>query len=159
MAGVQMTHVPFNGTGAGIPALLGNHVEIMFGFMNSVASLVREGQVKALATGSAKRIAAMPDIPTISEAGVPGYEFTSWFGLFAPAETPPAVIAKLHAAITTVLKDPEIREKLTSDGSELVGSSPEFLAAAMKADYVKNEKMKSLFEQKQELPTATAPTK
>ncbi len=91
MAGVQMVHVPFSGTGAGIPALLGNQVDVMFGFMNAVASYVREGTVKALATGSAQRLAAMPDVPTISEAGVPGYEFTSWFVCsLRPAPRPPS---------------------------------------------------------------------
>jgi len=157
MAGVEMTHVPFNGTGAAIPALLGNHVDVMFGFVGSVASLVREGRIKALATGATQRNPAMPDIPTMSEAGVPGYEFSSWFGLWAPAGTPPAVVAKLHDAIVAALKDPAIREKLTSDGSELIGSTPEFLGETMKADYAKNADVAAAaFAEK---PAATAPSK
>jgi len=131
---VSMTHVPYKGNG---PALLAQvSGEVQLGFNNILAALphVQSGRLKAIGVTSAKRAPTVPNVPTLAEAGVAGYEATSWNGVFAPAKTPRPIVNRLHADIVKVLKTPDIRERLVSAGSDPVGSTPEEFAAHVKSE-------------------------
>jgi tripartite-type tricarboxylate transporter receptor subunit TctC len=131
---VTMTHVPYKGSGPAVLALVSGEVQL--GFTNILAVLphVNGGRLKAIAVTSAKRAQAVPNLPTLAEAGVSGYEATSWNGMFAPAKTPRAIINKIHGEVVKALKSPDVRERLVAMGSDPVGSTPEeFLA------YIKQE--------------------
>jgi len=137
MAQIRLVHVPYKGSTPGVIDLMAGHVALM---TNSVATLlahVRSGKLRALGVASARRVAAAPEIPTIAEAGLPGYESVQWSGLLAPAGTPQEIIARLHREIIAVLRAPEMRERLAGDGSELVANSPEEFATFIKAELVK----------------------
>jgi tripartite-type tricarboxylate transporter receptor subunit TctC len=137
MAQIRMIHVPYK---SGPPALIdviAGHVAIMASGMSSSLPQVRAGKLRALGATSARRAAAAPDIPTIAEAGLPGYESMQWYGLLAPAGTPREIIAMLHQETVPILRAPETSERLASDGAEVVASSPEEFAAFIKAETVK----------------------
>ncbi len=125
MAGVDIVHTPYKGTSAAIPPVMSGEIPLMFGFVPALAPFVQAGSVKALAVGSAKRSVSLPDVPTMAEAGVPGYDMSSWVGAFAPAATPPAIIARLHDAMVQVLQDPETLKALTRQRLDPVGSTPD----------------------------------
>ena len=114
--------------------LVGGQVELMFNSIPPVLPLVRAGKLKALAVGSAQRSRSVPEIPTVAEAGVTGFDAATWFGLFAPTGTPPAVIAKLNREVTAILAQPELAQRLSAQGSEPRASTPAGLA-----DYMRNE--------------------
>jgi len=138
MADLNATHVPYRGAPQGINAVVSG--EVTFGFFNTpnLVSLVRDGAVKGLAVTSAQRSPLLPNLPTLSEAGVEGYETTVSFGLVAPAGTPPAVIARLHDAAAKVLGDKELQAKLTAQGFDMLPiGTPEDYAAQIKADIAK----------------------
>ena len=137
MAGVDMTHIPYKGSAPALTDLLGGQVNLMFDNMPSALPHVKAGKLRALAVTSGKRSPAAPDLPTIEEAGVPGYEASSWFGVLAPAGTPPDIVNKLNAEIVRILKTPEMKERLSSQGAEPVGSSPGEFAAHIKAEMAK----------------------
>jgi tripartite-type tricarboxylate transporter receptor subunit TctC len=137
MAGVSMTHVPYKGSAQALPDLLGGQVQLMFDNMPSMLPHVKAGKLRALAVTSSKRSPAMPDLPTIAEAGVAGYEASSWFGVLAPAGTPSAIVTKLNGEIVRILGLPEIKERLSSQGAEPVGNSPEQFAAYITAEMTK----------------------
>ena len=131
---VSLTHVPYKGNG---PALLAQvSGEVQLGFNNILAALphVDSGRLKAIAVTSPKRARAVPNLPTLAEAGVPGYEATSWNGIFAPAGTPRPIINKIHAEVVNALNSPDVREKLLAVGSEPVGSTPEAFLAHVKLE-------------------------
>jgi tripartite-type tricarboxylate transporter receptor subunit TctC len=136
LAGVKMTHIPYKGTGLAMPDLLAGRVQVLFNSMIQALPYVKRRQLSVLGVTSAKRTALLPDLPTIAEAGVPGYEFTSWYGLTVPAGTPAWIVDRLNAEVVTALKDPEFRQQLSRDGSEARGTTPQefgaFLAAEMK---------------------------
>jgi tripartite-type tricarboxylate transporter receptor subunit TctC len=137
MTGIDMEHIPYKGRATAIPDLLGGRVTMMFDNMPSSLPLVREGKLRALGVTSAKRSAAAPDIPTIAEQGLPGFEAVSWFALFAPAGTPKPIIDKLQAEVKRTLELPGIGKRLAEIGLDPVGSSPEELAAYQAAEIVK----------------------
>ncbi len=137
MAKVDMQHVPYKGSAPAVTDLLGNQIAIMFDNMPSAIQHVRSGKLRAIAVTTAKRSPELPDVPTIAEAGVPGYEATSWFGMFAPAGTPAPVVAKLNATIVKVLAQPEIKKKLAEQGAEAAGETPEQFAAFIQKESVK----------------------
>ncbi len=137
MTGVSMTHVPYKGTGQGIIDVLAGQVPVITPSLLTALPYTRSGRLRALGVSSAKRSSAAPDIPTIAEAGVPGYEATQWFGILAPAGTPRAIVDRLHREIVRALKDPEVRDRLVADGAETVGSSPEEFAAYIRSESVK----------------------
>jgi tripartite-type tricarboxylate transporter receptor subunit TctC len=137
MTSIDMTHIPYKGRAIAIPDLLGGRVTMMFDNMPSSLPLVREGKLRALGVTSLKRAAAAPDIPTLDEAGLPGFEAVSWFAVFAPAGTPRPVVDKLQAEISRILKLPEVAKKLTDIGLDPVGSSADELAAYQKSEIVK----------------------
>ena len=125
MSGVQMTHVPYKGSAPAIADLIGGQVQIMFDNLPSALPQIKAGRLRALAVTSAQRAPALPDVPTVAEAGLPGFEASSWFGLLAPAGTPKDVIAKLNTEVAKWLASPEAREKLTAQGANAFGMSPE----------------------------------
>ena len=137
IAKVTMTHVPYKGSGPAVLAILGGEVQL--GFTNILAVLphVNAGRLKAIAVTSARRANAVPNVPTLAEAGVPGYEATSWNGMFAPAKTPRAIIDKIHAEVVKALNAPDVREKLVAMGSDPVGSTPEEFSAFIQQEHTR----------------------
>ena len=122
--GVKMTHIPYKGTGQVIPDLLSGQVKLTFGNMPALLQHIQKGALKPLAVSTAKRSSALPEVPTVAEAGVPGYEVIVWLGLLAPAGTPADVVQKINADVATVLKLPAVRERFASMGLEPAHSSP-----------------------------------
>lgn len=137
MAKVDMQHVPYKGSAPAVTDLLGNQIAIMFDNMPSAIQHVRSGKLRAIAVTTAKRSPELPNVPTIAEAGVPGYEATSWFGLFAPAGTPPAVIARLNTAIVKVLAKADVKKKISEQGAEVYSETPEQFSAFIQKESVK----------------------
>lgn len=131
---VTMTHVPYKGNGPAVLALLGGEAQLGFNNILAVLPHVQAGKLKAIAVTSTKRAPTVPNVPTLVESGVAGYDATSWNGVFAPARTPRTIIDKIHADIVKVLKTPEIRERLVASGSDPVGSTPEEFSAHVKAE-------------------------
>ena len=134
MAKVDIQHVPYRGATPAIVDLLGGRVTMFFGNIAPLVPLVREGKLRALAVTSAKRFAAVPDLPTMIEAGFRGFEAVAAFGLMAPAGTPQAVIDKIHQDHVKTLSSPEVRKKLSDVGMEVIASSPTDFAAALAAE-------------------------
>jgi tripartite-type tricarboxylate transporter receptor subunit TctC len=126
-AGVKLNHVPYKGATQAASDVVSGHVPTMFTALSIVLSQIQAGKVRALAVGGAKRFPQVPNVPTVSESGLPGYEFTTWAGLFVPRGTPKAVIDRLHAEAAKAVADTDVREKLLALGLEPVGSSPEEL--------------------------------
>ena len=137
LAKVDLTHVPYRGAAPGYTDLIAGRVDMTFSVMASGLPLVQGGQVRALGVSSAKRQLTAPDVPTIAEAGVPGYETTSWFAFFVPAKTPPEIIRKIRADTVAVLAEPAIKAKLDALGVMPVGSTPEQLGALLKSEMEK----------------------
>ena len=137
MAGIRMLHVPYKGTGPGVIDLLAGHVSVSTFNALSAVPHVRSGKLRALGVTSARRAVVLPEVPTIAEAGVPGYETTQWNGLLAPAGTPREVIARLHKESVAVLGTPDLKERLAKDGAEPVASSPEEFGAYIRTETVK----------------------
>jgi len=136
MAGIKMTHVPYRGASPAFADLLPGRVDCYFG-SGALLSYSRSGQVRLLGMTGAKRDPAAPDVPTIAEAGVPGYEVTAWQALFAPAKTPPAIVAKVSVDTQTALADPAIKDKLAQTGYEAGGSTPDELGGLLKSEIEK----------------------
>lgn len=134
LAQVNMTHVPYKGSGPAVLALVAGEVQLGFNNILSVLPHVNSGRLKAIAVTSAKRAPAVPNLPTVAEAGVPGYEATSWNGIFAPAKTPRPIIDKIHAEVVKILNTPDVREKLIAAGSDPVGSTPEEFLVFVKSE-------------------------
>jgi len=137
MTGVELTHVPYKGSAPAISDLLGNQIAVMFDNMPSAIQHVRSGKLRPIAVTTAKRSPELPDVPTIAEAGVPGYEATSWFGLWSVAGTPQPVLDKLHASLTKVLKDPAVSKKIADQGGEVVIETPAQFDAFIKSEAAK----------------------
>jgi tripartite-type tricarboxylate transporter receptor subunit TctC len=137
LAKVDMVHVPYKGSAPAVSDLLGGQIDIMFDNMPSAIQHVRSGKLRPLAVTTAKRSPELPDVPTIAEAGVPGYEATSWFGMFAPAATPAPVVARLNSALVKVLADAEVKKKLAEQGAEPYSEKPEQFAGFIRQETVK----------------------
>ncbi|MGZ5205072.1 MAG: tripartite tricarboxylate transporter substrate binding protein [Caldimonas sp.] len=137
MTGIDMTHIPYKGRATAIPDVLGGRVTMMFDNMPSSLPLVKEGKLRALGVTSAQRSAAAPEIPTIAEQGLPGFEAVSWFALFAPAGTPRPIVDKLQLEVKKILVSPEVGRKLAEIGLEVVGSTPDELAAYQRSEITK----------------------
>ena len=137
VAGVKTVHVPYKGQGPALADLLAGQVQMLYSSIPSVLPHVKQGQLNAIAVGSAKRVPSLPDIPTIAESGVPGYEAYSWVGMVAPAGTPKDVIARLNREIVDILKQKDVAEKLNAQGALPVGDTPEQFAAYIKAEMEK----------------------
>ena len=133
-AGVRITHVPYKGTAPALTDLLGGQVDMMFDNLGVSAQHVRSGKLKALAVGGTKRVASLPAVPTVIEAGLPGFISVAWFGIVAPPKTPPEIAAKLSVAVGEALKHPDVLKRLQDLSAEPVGSTPAEMAAFMKEE-------------------------
>jgi tripartite-type tricarboxylate transporter receptor subunit TctC len=134
MTGTRMLHVPYRGGGESIIALVSGHVSATVASMLGTMPQVRAGRARALGVTSAKRIASTPDIPTIAESGVPGYESLQWYGLLAPTGTPKEIIARLNKEAVAVLRSPDLVARLANDGAEVVAGTPEEFGAYLRAE-------------------------
>ena len=137
MTGTDLLHIPYKGSAPAMTDLLGGQTSVMFDNMPSAIQHVRSGKLRPIAVTTAKRSPELPDVPTIAEAGVPGYEATSWFGMFAPAGTPKPVLDKLHAALIKVLNQADVKKKIAEQGGDVVAETPEQFAAFIQAESVK----------------------
>jgi len=137
MAGVKMTHVPYKGGGPAVIALIGGQCSVGFATTPSVINHVKSGKLRGLAVTTAQRSPSTPDLPTISEAGVAGYEAGTWYGLLVPAGTAKEIVARLHAESVKLLKLPEVKERLDATGFEPIGSTPEQFAAYIRSEIEK----------------------
>jgi tripartite-type tricarboxylate transporter receptor subunit TctC len=134
MAGVDLQHIPYRGAGPALNDLIPGRVDVMFNNIGAVMPLIQGGKLRALGITSSKRSAALPDVPTVSEAGVPGFDVSAWYALLVPAKTPEPIIRKLHADTVIALSDPTIKERLEQLGVTVVGSTPEGLRAHLKSE-------------------------
>ncbi|MEO8440932.1 MAG: tripartite tricarboxylate transporter substrate binding protein [Betaproteobacteria bacterium] len=141
MAHVKFTHVPYKGGGPAIVDLLAGQVPLSFATVLETSQHVKSGRLRALAVTSAKRSVAFPDIPTVAEAALPGYESISWLGVFAPAGTPRDVIAVLNTEIVKILQMPDVKQRLLEQGGEPIGNTQEQFAAVLKSDIAKYAKI------------------
>lgn len=137
LAGVNLVHVPYKGAGPAVTDLVGGQLHLMFENLPTVLPHIRSGKLRALAVGTRKRSALVPEYPTISEAGVPGYESSTAFGVLAPAKTPAAVIGRLNQEIVKILNSPDIKERLSAQGLEAAGGTPQQYAAHLKEELAK----------------------
>jgi tripartite-type tricarboxylate transporter receptor subunit TctC len=134
MAGIDIVHVPFNGVGPAMTAVLAGDVQLFFAQSSAALQYINTGKVTALGVASAKRMTAAPELPTLAEAGLSNFEVTSWYGLVAPAGTPSAIVERLHSEIVKALASPDVRVKLAGLGAEPVGNSPAEFAAMQKSE-------------------------
>ena len=124
-AGIDMVHVPYKGNAPVVTDLLAGHVDMHFGLVSGMMANIKAGKLRALAVTTERRIASLPDVPTIAESGYPRYEINSWQGLFAPARTPPEITQRIARAVARMLAEPEFKGMMANEGAEPVGSSPE----------------------------------
>ncbi len=124
VTGVNATHIPYKGTQEVITDLLGGRVEYYFGPISAVLSNINDGKLRAIAVTSAKRSSSLPDVPTIAESGVPGFEFTLWFGLWGPAGVPANIVDKISKDVNRALSDPGVRERLAKLGNDPMNMTP-----------------------------------
>jgi tripartite-type tricarboxylate transporter receptor subunit TctC len=134
MTGVEMTHVPYKGSAPALTDLIGGQVQLMFDNLPSSLPFIKAGKLRALAVTSGARAAALPDLPTLAESGLPGFEASSWFGVLAPAGTPRDIVAKLNGAIAGWLASPEAKEKLLAQGAIAAGGAPDDFARHIGAE-------------------------
>ena len=134
MARIEMEHIAYKGGAAHTAALVGGEVDLTLNSPLEVLPHVRSGRLRAIGVGTAKRFELAPQIPTIAEAGLPGYQFAVWWGVLAPAGTPAAIVARVHQEVVKALQVPSVRERLSSQGAEIVASSPAEFAAFIKAE-------------------------
>ncbi|WP_457587212.1 Bug family tripartite tricarboxylate transporter substrate binding protein [Ensifer canadensis] len=137
MAGVNMQHIPYKGAGPALNDVIGNQVPIMFDNLPSSSGHIKAGTLRALAVTTSERAPSFPDVPTVAEAGIPGYETYTWNALFAPANTPEPVVARLNEAANKALADPAVVERMKEFSATIVGSTPEELGAHVKAELAK----------------------
>jgi len=146
MTGLKITHVPYQGTGLALQAVMSNQVGAMWGFMAGLLPYIRQGALRAIAVGSKERSPALPDVPTVAEAGVPGFEAVSWIGMVAPAGTPGPVVDKLWGSVHKALYLPAVRDILVKGGAEVVASKPAEFRQTIDSDYAKYGKLSDLFK-------------
>ena len=137
MAATKMTHVPYRGTGPALNDLLGGQIQLIFGSAPSTIPLVRGNRLRAIAVTTSKRSTAVPDIPTVAEAGVPGYEVVLWYGVLGPKGLPKDIVARWNAEIRKATKRPDMKERLASEGFDIADSPPEVFQAVVKRDVAK----------------------
>ena len=137
MAGIKLTHVPYKGTTQATLDVMSGQIPMMFSATNGVMGQLRDGKLRGLAVGGATRSPLFPAVPTVAETGLPGYEFVTWMGMFAPLNTPKEIIARLNGEIVRILRQPDLREKFLVQGVELVPTTPEEFGAFIKQDIAK----------------------
>jgi tripartite-type tricarboxylate transporter receptor subunit TctC len=134
MTGVKLTHIPYKGSGLAITELIGGQVQLMFAGIVPIDPHVKAGRVRGIAVSSARRSISLPQVPTIAESGLPGFEVVGWYGVLAPARTPQPVVSRLHGEFIKILQTPDVRARLLGEGAEPVGNSPAEFAAFIKTD-------------------------
>jgi tripartite-type tricarboxylate transporter receptor subunit TctC len=137
MAGIDMVHIPYKGTTPALSALLAGEVSVMFVTVTGVQPHIKSGKVRALAVSTPKRSDMLPDVPTVAEAALPGFEMLSWFGLLAPAGTPPAVVTRINADTAKVLALPDVKAALLAQGLEVISGTPELFGNYIKTEIAK----------------------
>jgi len=137
MTGVKMTHVPYKGTAAALIDVIAGQIQLTFDTLPSAMPYVKGKKLKAIAVTSATRTRSLPELPTVSEAGVPGYEVTSWYGALAPAGTPPDIVRKLNADFVHTIRIPEVSEKMVEAGAEPVANTPDQFAGFIRSELKK----------------------
>jgi tripartite-type tricarboxylate transporter receptor subunit TctC len=137
MAGIKMIHVPYKGASPALVDVVAGHIEVYFGAMVSVIPHVKSGRLRPIGVTSLKRTAVVPDVPTLDEQGLKGFETGSWFGMAAPAATPREIITKLHGEVVRIIRLPEVTERIASEGADFIGNTPEEFT-----EFVKNEIVK-----------------
>jgi tripartite-type tricarboxylate transporter receptor subunit TctC len=137
MAGIKITHIPYTGSSPSMAALLGGQVDVMFDSLASSLPQIKAGKIRALATSGARRSALTPDVPSVAEAGVPGYDLQAWWGFYAPAGTPATIVVQLNADIVAALRAPGMKESLAELGLETYTSTPDEFVAIERRDLVK----------------------
>lgn len=137
MAGIRWTHVPYKGAAPAALAVMSGEIDFAFGATIGLLGQVKNGRLHAIAVTGTKRFMELPEVPTVAESGVPGYNATGWYGFYAPAGTPPEIVRRLHAEATRALSDPEVKEKLARGGNEYVMSSPDDFAVFLRAEIAK----------------------
>jgi tripartite-type tricarboxylate transporter receptor subunit TctC len=135
--GVNLTHVPYKGSGPVVAALLGREVDLVFDSISSSLTQIQAGKFRALAVTTSKRSHVLPQVPTVQESGVPGYDNSLWYGIFVAAGTPPAIVQRLNAEIVKAMAQPKSRESIEGYGYEIVGSTPEHMDALLKTEVVR----------------------
>jgi tripartite-type tricarboxylate transporter receptor subunit TctC len=133
-AGIKLTHVPYKGGGPAVNDVVAGHVSLYFGTVALAGPLLKSGRVKALGVSTAKRSSALPDVPTIAESGVPGFQLSGWYGLLAPAKTPAAIVARLNSETSKAVRDPDVKQRLAGLGIEAAGGSPAELDRVVRSD-------------------------
>jgi tripartite-type tricarboxylate transporter receptor subunit TctC len=141
MSGIDILHIPYKGSPPAITGLLGGEVSMMFANVADIGSQIKSGKVKALAVTTAKRASSLSDVPTMSEAGLPGFEIVSWFGLLAPAGTPAPIVVRLNAETVKVLERPDVKAALANQGLEVAPGTPAQFAAHIKSEIAKFTKI------------------
>ena len=134
MAGVSMVHVPYKGLSPALTDLLSGRVQLMFSSVVAILPHIKAGKLRGLAVTAGKRLSSMPELPTVAESGLTGYEASSWYGVLAPAGTPGEIVAKLNAGMVKALEQPEVRNSLLAEGAEPVGGTPEQFAAHIRSE-------------------------
>jgi tripartite-type tricarboxylate transporter receptor subunit TctC len=137
MAGVKMVHIPYKGNAGALTDIVGGHLDVVYNGITSAVALIRGNKLRALAVTSLQRSAALPDVPTLDESGLKGFEAVAWNGLTAPAKTPREIIMKINADVIKIVNSPELKERLKADGSDPVGNSPEQYAAFLRNEIAK----------------------
>jgi tripartite-type tricarboxylate transporter receptor subunit TctC len=137
LSGTRMLHVPYKGVAEAYPAVISGDVNWVLGFPISALPMVKAGRLKAIAVTSGTRSKLLPDIPTVAESGLPGYDVRGWFGMFAPAGVPRELVTKLNAEARRALQAPEVVRRIMADGAEVIANSPEEFAAEVRAENAK----------------------
>ncbi len=137
MARIDMLHIPYKGASLAITELMGGQIVIYSSSIPPAVSLIKAGKLKALGTTGAKRVAALPEVPTVAESALPGYEAVNWYGVFVPGGTPRELVMRLHTDIVRILQQPEVKERFASEGGDIVANTPEQFAAFVRAEIPK----------------------
>lgn len=137
MAGVSLVHIPYRGSAPALTDLVGGQLGVMFDPIASTGPFIKAGKLRALAVSTAKRSSSMPELPTVAESGLPGFEATPWLGMLAPAGTPPGIVAKLNKEVVAILAEPEMKERMKTWGFDVIGNTPAEFAAFIQADTAK----------------------
>jgi len=140
-AGTKLQHIPYKGAGPALIDVMGGHVKVMFDILGSSAQYIKTGKLHALAVTTATRSSVLPDVPTLAESGLPGYDFSGWHGIVAPAATPKPVVAKLNQAINEVFADPEFKKHWEELGTPIVGGTPEAFGTLIRSESAKLGKL------------------
>ena len=141
MAKLKMAHIPYKGTGPAMIDMLAGHTAVMAGTMVTTVPQIRAGRLRGLGITTAERSPIAPEIPTVAEAGLPGFESTQWYALLAPANTPKDIVTRLHGEMTKILQQPEVKQRFAADGADVVANTPDQFAAYIKSELAKWEKV------------------